>query len=135
MKILVTGSREWPLSRAGVISRFLDKFAERSTDGIHLIHGACPYGRPSDSPYKGVDGHAHAHAVLRGWRVQPVPPEPSEGRTWLVAKDFAIRNQLMVDMLPDMVIAFPLSGQENRGTAMTIEMAEKKKLYIVEVKG
>jgi hypothetical protein len=96
-----------------------------------LIHGACPVGSDVPyNPYKGADGLADLHARLLGWKVLPHPPKPSEGRSR--AQQFAMRNQEMVDLLPHKVLAFYVRDEENRGTKMTVEMARKKNLWIVE---
>lgn len=131
MRLLVTGSRDWPLAKAGVISRFMDRYDDGE---MTLLHGCCPYGEASESPYKGVDGHAEAHALRKGWEVLRFPPEPSNGR-YPVARDFAIRNQKMVDEEPDIVLAFYLKGAANKGTQMTEEMALNKNLYVVRIIG
>lgn len=122
----------WPLRRAGVISLFLDKFAE---DPVILLHGACAVGAPSKSLYKGADGHADAHGRLRGWDVRTFPAEPAEGRTEVIPRDYYLRNQAMVDEMPDVVLAFFLSGERNKGTQMTHDLALDNGLYVVRING
>lgn len=103
----------------------------RLNDGnMTLLHGACPVGTDiPGSPYKGVDGLCDLHGRLLGWDVQPFPPKPSGGPS-----RFAIRNQQMVDEMPDKVLAFFLQGAENKGTHMTYDMALDNGLYVVRVK-
>lgn len=123
MKILVTGSRDWPVSKMQVIFYYLDKFRDAGLE-VELLHGECPLG--------GVDAYCAAYGHGAGWNVRSFPPKPSNGRTELVPKDYAIRNQAMVDEMPDVVLAFFLHGAGNRGTQMTVDMARKKKLYVEE---
>lgn len=134
-KIVVTGSRCWPMSMKEVIAEEL----QRNTQGywfeyenIELYHGACPYGVDTDSPYKGVDGHCDALGREFGWEVHPIPAKASTG--FLQARDFAIRNQKLIDTKPDLVIAFFLNGYANRGTAMTVQMARRRGLSVEEIR-
>jgi hypothetical protein len=124
VRLLVTGSRDWPLSERMVVFRYLNRLNDRD---MTLIHGGCPVG--ADVPgslYKGVDGLADLHARLLNWKVVVYPPDPSKGRA-----RFAIRNKQMVDEHPDKVLAFFLKDAENRGTKMTYDMASG--LYRIKV--
>lgn len=89
---------------------------------VEFHHGECPYG--------GADliGASWAHGA--GWEVTPHPPIKREG--WAYAK----RNQEMVDLDPDYVVACFLEGAGNRGTQMTVDMAIRAGLEdrIVEVR-
>jgi len=123
VKILVTGSRDCPPSKMGDIFYYLDKFRNAGLE-VELLHGECPLG--------GVDAYCAAYGYGAGWNVRPFPPKPSNGRTELVPRDYAIRNQKMVDENPDVVLAFFLNGAGNRGTQMTVDMARKKNLYVEE---
>lgn len=128
MKLLVTGSRDWPLTKQLVVFRHLNRFID---EDVTLLHGACSDPDGTDIPgseYKGVDGLADLHGRLLGWDVQPNPADRSKGPSC-----FAIRNQKMVDELPDKVLAFFLKGAGNRGTKMTMEMALRKGLYVIRI--
>jgi hypothetical protein len=118
-KILVTGSREWPptVDALEVIFESLDDYLEDSWDLPEMIVGMSPEG--------GVNTFAYAYAVGCGYGVIPVPAEVSEGRTRPLPWQFAKRNQKMVDMAPDVVLAFFVVGAANKGTQMTVDMAEK----------
>lgn len=125
--VLVTGSREWPptATAMGVIFRYLDLYMSGSWDYPELLQGECPEG--------GVDAYAAAYCYGAGYGVHSFPAEPSEGQTRLYPRDFARRNQLMVDQSPDVVLAFFLEGAGNKGTQMTVDMAKKKGLFVHEI--
>lgn len=113
-KIVITGSRDWPMDKAHVIWEELRKLEKRHENDWHwspmeLHHGECPFG--------GADLIAASWADGADWEVVPHPPEKREG--WAYAK----RNQEMIDLQPDYVLAFFLKGAGNRGTAMTYSMA------------
>ena len=130
MIILVTGSRYFSWEQRLIVFRALNRAGTNGKD-ITLIHGACPVGAEvPDSLYKGADGLADLHARLLGWNVRPFPPKPVEGRSR--AQQFAMRNQEMVDLLPNKVLAFYQRGEENRGTHMTVQMARRKSLWVLE---
>lgn len=115
--IVITGSRDWPISKAHVIWEVLEQLwfdlcvdvESWETPDIEFHHGECPYG--------GADliGASWAHGA--GWKVTPHPPEQQIG--WAYAK----RNKEMVDLMPDYVVACYLEGAKNAGTKMTHEMA------------
>lgn len=132
MRILVTGSRNWPWDQRLTVFSYLNR-AATNADFVELNHGACPYGTSVpwsgiDVPYKGVDGLSDLHGRLLGWDVQVFPPNRAQGR-----RGFAVRNQTMVNRLPDKVLAFYLRGAENKGTDMTADMAKRKGLWVLEI--
>lgn len=115
--IVITGSRDWPIGKAHVIWEALEQLwfdlcvdvPNWDTPDIEFHHGECPFG--------GADliGASWAHGA--GWKVIPHPPLKREG--WAYAK----RNQEMVDLKPDYVLAFFLKDAANKGTKMTYDMA------------
>ena len=119
IKIVITGSRDWPMDKAHLIWEALEQVwtalqARQETwenPEVEFHHGMCPYG--------GADliGASWAHGA--GWLVVPHPPLRNVG--WAYAK----RNQEMIDLNPDYVVACFLEGAGNRGTQMTFDMAEK----------
>lgn len=130
MRILVTGSRNWPLAQQLTVFRALNR-ATLNAKEVILLHGACPVG--TDVPgslYKGADGLADAHGRLLGWDIRAYVPRPLEGLSR--AQQFARRNQAMVDTRPDKVLAFFLQGAPNKGTHMTIDMSRRKNLWVLE---
>jgi hypothetical protein len=101
----------------GVIFDILDEYMEDSWHYPMVLHGESPKG--------GVDAYVAAYCMGAGWGVQGFPPKPSGGRSHVIAKDFYIRNQAMIDEKPDCVLAFFLKGAQNKGTSMTVKLAEK----------
>lgn len=117
VRILVTGSRMW--HDVPLLTGSLDEQA-RSHDHVTLIHGRCdprntageriPWddalADPMLGPFLGVDWHAHHHAVVRGWGVEPYPAN------WALygTAAGAIRNQHMVSLRPaaDVCVGAPL---------------------------
>ena len=113
-KIVITGSRDWSMDKAHIIWEALRKLEKVHENDWHwspmeLHHGACPYG--------GADliGASWAHGA--GWEVVAHPPIKQQG--WAYAK----RNQEMIDLNPDHIVACFLEGAGNRGTQMTYDMA------------
>jgi len=123
-KVVITGSRDWPWSKARLIGQaLLDIDIEFAMEEVVEFHeGECPYG--------GADEIGAFYANLLGWKVIPHPPIEEKG--WAYAK----RNQEMIDENPDYVVACFLEGAGNRGTQMTYDMAVKAGLKdrIVEVR-
>jgi hypothetical protein len=129
INIVITGSRDWPIEKAPLIWEALERLYEQINWGhsqkqrVTFHHGECPFG--------GADliGASWAHGA--GWSVKPHPPIKQIG--WAYAK----RNQEMIDLKPDYVVACFLEGAGNRGTQMTFDMAEKAGLKdrIIVVRG
>ncbi len=125
--VVITGSRDWPASKAHLIWDALRRIQKMHEDDWHwtpmeLHHGECPYG--------GADLIAASWADGADWKVVPHPPIEQKG--WAYAK----RNKEMVDLDPDYVVACFLEGAGNRGTQMTYDMAVAAGLKdrIVEVR-
>jgi len=104
------------MSKAHLIWDALRKLQKAHEDAWHweeahmvLHHGECPYG--------GADLIAASWADGADWEVIPHPPIKQQG--WAYAK----RNQEMIDLNPDYVVACFLEGAGNRGTQMTYDMA------------
>lgn len=131
MIVVITGSRDWPASKAHHIwealsdlQAYAEGFYGLYTDynSLELHHGECPYG--------GADLIAASWAHGAGWEVIAHPPIEQKG--WAYAK----RNQEMIDLKPHFVVACFLEGAGNRGTQMTYDMAVAAGLKdnIVEVR-
>lgn len=125
--VVITGSRDWPASKAHLIWDELRKIQDYHDMDWHwspyeLHHGECPYG--------GADLIAASWAAGADWEVIAHPPEEQVG--WA----YAARNQEMIDLNPDYVVACFLEGAGNRGTTMTYDMAVRAGLKdrIVEVR-
>lgn len=122
INVVITGSRDWPpekafhiwnaLARIPIISGIPYYQIEGSGADLFftLHHGVCPYG--------GADLIGASWAAGAGWNVRDHPPIMKAG--WAYAK----RNQEMIDLNPDYVVACFLEGAGNRGTSMTVSMAE-----------
>lgn len=112
--VVLTGSRDWQIDKAPAIWDALRKLEKAHENDWHwspmeLHHGACPYG--------GADLIGASWAAGADWEVIPHPPIKNIG--WAYAK----RNQEMIDLNPDYVVACFLEGAGNRGTQMTFDMA------------
>lgn len=115
INVVITGSRDWPLEKAHFIWAAFHKLRNEINWGftieqkVTFHHGECPFG--------GADLIGASWASGAGWLVRPHPP--IEKRSWAYAK----RNQEMIDLQPDYVIACYLEGAKNAGTKMTHDMA------------
>lgn len=132
MRLLVTGSRDWPENESDYIYRILNMY-HLTTPITDLIEGGA----------SGVDTIAAKWARFKGiykdenhypadWRPKPGKPvkyrrdgtayDPSAGPT---------RNQQMLDEgYPDMVIAFSKNIETSRGTADMVRRARKAGLKV-----
>jgi hypothetical protein len=116
MKILVCGGREF--ADKEFLYFFLDDLlAAEEKPVTHVIHGNA----------RGADKLAHGWAVLNG--IQPVACDA----IWTVGGIYnpqagLVRNQRMLDLNPDLVVAFP--GE--RGTAHMVRIAKAKKVRVME---
>lgn len=110
INVSFTGSRDWPPEKAFHIWNALET-VYRSIGSANVVfhHGVCPYG--------GADLIGASWAAGAGWNVKDHPPIMKAG--WAYAK----RNQEMIDLNPDYVVACFLEGAGNRGTQMTYDMA------------
>lgn len=106
MKILVTGSRKWT---DGALIRFaLGQFEGKHT----LIHGGA----------KGADTMAGWVAKQMGWDVEVYPAD------WAKCGRSAgpIRNNQMLDLEPDIVLAFHEDLENSKGTGHCVKEARKR---------
>lgn len=112
-RVLITGSRSW--TDVSCIRAALALVAETHSS-ITLVSGACP---------KGADMLCEMVATEMGWDVERYPADwarygKEAGR---------VRNALMVDTSPDMVIGF--IHNNSGGTAHTIRLAKKNGFHTV----
>jgi hypothetical protein len=128
INVVITGSRDWQIDKAPKIWEALEDLQEQYENDWHspefvLHHGVCPFG--------GADLIGASWARGAGWIVVPHPPIKPVG--WAFAK----RNQEMIDLQPDYVIACFLEGAGNKGTQMTVDMAVNAGLKdrIIEIWG
>jgi len=107
MRILVTGDREWKDREA--VERAFDRFKP-----THVIEGEC----------RGLDLMARAVAEARGIPVTPVAAEwDSYGKA-----AGHIRNGAMLDLGPELVLAFHNNFKKSKGTKNCVDQALKREL-------
>lgn len=107
MIILACGSRDWTDTPA-----IRDRIAELP-DGTIVIEGGAV----------GADSNVRHFAVARGLFVAEVRCEPRHWSMYNLAAGF-FRNCAMLDLRPDLVIAFQRKG--SRGTQSTIDEARRR---------
>lgn len=112
----------------------LDKIKRSIGDGVETDYGWAPHTvvfHHGECPYGGADLIGASWAAGAGWYVLPHPP--IKNAAWAYAK----RNQEMIDLNPDYVVACFLEGSGNRGTQMTHDMAVKAGLSdrIIVIRG
>lgn len=105
MRILVTGSRDWPGDFESR-SRIYDAIAEAAADtpgrDVTVVHGAA----------RGADTFAHQAALMLGFTPEPHPADwGKHGKG-----GGPIRNQEMVDAGADVCLAFYILGVPCVGT-------------------
>lgn len=113
MRILVTGSRDWPYPE--VVYRELSWVKDNSKfDKLIVVEGACIYG--------GADEFAHTWAEDMKFSGEEVDCErhPADWEKHGKSAGF-IRNQEMVDLGADLCLAFRFNS--SKGTTHTIERA------------
>lgn len=131
MRILITGSRDWPFQE--VVHRAIEDAifnyisadpppeGTRYAEGVTIVHGACEFG--------GADIHAQAHALVRGYTNEPHPVGQKSLATH-GKRAYYLRNQQMVDAGADICLAFNYNN--SRGTTMTIDLAKKAGIPVKE---
>lgn len=123
-KILVTGSRDWDEPER--VRRELEQaLNDLHTADVQLVHGACP---------SGADQQAEQAWLQLGRSIDTVDRHPADRR--FGRRGFYLRNQAMVDLQPDVCLAFIGSCSKpacdraphphpSHGTQMTIGLCEK----------
>ena len=117
-RVIVTGSRRWPASRAAEIERALATLPGWPGEWI-VVHGAArgAAGEP------GADLIAARFALFTGARTEPHPADWGRG-----LRAGPERNARMVAAGADVVLAFPLPG--SRGTWSCVRLALKAGLVV-----
>lgn len=110
MMVLVTGSRDW--TKTGIIRRVIGQ-----SGATHVVHGAA----------RGADAIAGRVAATMGLRVTAVPAD------WQTHGKSAgpIRNRKMLDMRPDLVLAFHENIETSKGTADCVTEARARGIKVV----
>lgn len=119
MKVLVCGDRHWTWAHVAPIRAHLAALV--SDEQIVIIHGGAP----------GVDSIAHRIARQLGYSVQVYPAD------WHTYGNAAgpIRNRLMLDQQPDLVLAFHPNLAESKGTADTVREARRRGIPVEVITG
>lgn len=116
MKILVCGSRNY--FRAGPIYDDLDHYRQRAEtrgESFYLIHGARPTG---------ADLHANAWAIVNKLPLGRLTPYPANWERDGKAAG-PIRNQMMIDAQPDLVLAYANTWPLSPGTSDMVSRAAR----------
>lgn len=109
MRILVTGSRDWPWPNAVAMSLLGAAQGVDDAD-ITIVSGACPTG---------ADAAAEHVAERMGWKVERHEADwATHGR-----RAGYVRNKAMVDAGADLCVAF--IKDDSRGATMTVKLAEE----------
>ena len=126
MKILVTGDRNWT-DELKIFNTLMEIGFDYPVDGenssfnhdITLIEGEA----------RGADTLARIAAEKLDWTVIKVPAE------WNKYGKAAgpIRNQAMLDLDPDLVVAFHSDLENSRGTKDMVERAKKKGVKVTHI--
>lgn len=111
--LMVTGSRHW--TNREFIHTVLSPFAAAHPD---VLHGACPEG--------GADEIADEVARELGMNPIPFPPDERLPKP----QRFHVRNDAMLAMKPDLVLAFRARGEKNAGTNSVIRKAKSKGILV-----
>ncbi|GAX59001.1 hypothetical protein SO3561_10576 [Streptomyces olivochromogenes] len=130
--VLVTGSRTWADQQA-VADALLDAWhdaVQTVSPEVHftVVHGDCPTGADAIAKQWAIDNGVFHHGFPANWSGPCTPACPStphrkmsrHGEYCPLAGHY--RNQLMVDMGVDLVLAF--SRNNSRGTADCISRAK-----------
>lgn len=109
MRILVTGSRDWP-DPAMVEIGLLTAATPVSDEYVTLVSGACPTG---------ADAQAERFAAGLGWTIEQHPAD------WAQYGPRAgyLRNAEMVKAGADVCVAF--IKHNSRGASMTLQLAQR----------
>lgn len=115
MRILVTGSRNW--DHAGLIADHIAEWADKATDPVDIVHGAC----------RGADLLAANVAQMIGFGDESHPANWSKyGK-----RAGFVRNAEMVALGADVCLAF--IRDNSKGATMCADLAEKAGIPTVRI--
>lgn len=111
LKVMVTGSRDWPFP--DTIKTQLDLALQEARGYFTLIHGDCPRG---------------ADRMASDYWTQLNLPQIKYPADWASYGKAAgpIRNKVMIDSIPQLVLAFQWNS--SRGTQHAIDLARKHQI-------
>lgn len=108
MRILITGSRDWP--DPDLIITALTEYEMSTSVTPTLVSGNCPTG---------ADAFAEAYASVLGWKIERHPADWNRyGR-----RAGFLRNKEMVDLGADVCLSFIKNN--SKGASMTTKFAEE----------
>jgi hypothetical protein len=117
MKILICGSRDWE-DRYAILRRIKELIEEYGNDITIISGGARGADRIAASWCKTLN--INLIEVYADWKKYHKAAGP-------------IRNKLMLDMNPDLVIAFHENLENSKGTKNTVDEAEKRGIKVEEI--
>ncbi len=119
MRIQITGSREF--TDYDIVSDAIYDAASGAIDldSVTIVSGNCPTG-----------GDRLAEQVAENNRLM-LELHPADWEKYGKRAGF-IRNAEMIDLQPDVVLAFKKRGAGNKGTQMTIDLARRKGIEVYE---
>jgi len=140
MRILVTGTRDWPSdfrSRARVYTELEKAAGDTPRRDVTVVHGGA----------RGVDTYAHQAAVVLGYATEPHPApwnapcrdgcrhQPRQHRSGQAYCPAAgnYRNQDMVDAGADVCLAFYVAGLACVGTSDCDQRAVKAGIPVTRI--
>ena len=126
IKVLVSGSRNH-LNEYGVIKYLEQWISEQEDNKFSMIHGDCPDRLVSKNLVMGRSVDMIAAKTFKKYgKVQGFPAD------WSLGKPAGmIRNKKMVDMEPDVLLAFPFGASP--GTRNCISLAKKANIKTILV--
>lgn len=109
MRILVTGSRNWP-DPTPIVDTLISHTKTTPRKAVVIVHGKCPTG---------ADQIANDIAEMFGWGIET---HPADWQTYGKRAGF-VRNAKMVELGADICLAFIKDG--SKGATMCADLAEK----------
>ena len=106
-RILVTGSRDWT-DQVVIVEALWQAVQDLGDSDISLVHGACPTGAD--------------HIADMVWATNQFPVERYPAQWELGKRAGFLRNKEMVDLGPDICLAF--IKNQSKGASMTARLAE-----------
>lgn len=123
-KVLVTGSRNLTNPRMLINALSFElEYAESKGEQLLLIHGACPTGADKIADDWALEMVRRGHGVF-------IDRHPANWNKYGAAAG-PYRNKDMVDLKPDIVLAYPIG--ESRGTRGTMKMALEAGLTVKQL--
>ena len=119
MRIQITGSREFTSYDIVEYAIFDAASGAIDLDSVTIVSGNCPTG-----------GDHLAEQVAKNNRLM-LELHPADWEKYGKRAGF-IRNAEMIDLQPDVVLAFKKRGAGNKGTQMTIDLARRKGIEVRE---